>query len=190
MSDEMSMVSAVLGTALATMAVCCAIFTWVSIVMTRREQKRLKETMEAGYRMGVCQGLIWPHATDMDPEVREEIDASTARYFVNTLNDAYKADPVATAILFGTEVAVSKEMIKHKSIPVSGGGQSITLSPIGIVNGLLPLARNRYRVAACYDSFGMMKGFKAYDMETGTFLETTDAPTRTDPPTRTRGYAP
>ncbi len=168
-------------------AVTFLVCLWTGYVIIQSQRRMEKRNVQTAYQAGVMEGLVWPHAVAEDsdlPYMRDEVDQSTARYFVNTLNEAYDRDPRAVLDLFNTKVPTNKAMIAHPTIPVAGAADDqVTLSAVGIVNGLLPIIRNRYRVAMSDTDF--QKPFKVYDITQGQFLEDLDASARTDIPLRT-----
>lgn len=161
-----------------TIAIAAVVLLAVVQVLSRVMAIRTRKA----YLAGVAEALVWPHGDPTAPEtIKTEVDESTARYFAMILNDAFQRDPYAMSILFEYKVPTNKDMIGHATIPVAGASDDqVTLSAVGIVNGLLPITRTRYRVAAVYDDHNplIMCGFKAYDMEKGQFLEDLDAPAR------------
>ncbi len=141
-------------------------------LMVRRAAEKVDQAFSEGYRHGVAEGLVWPDQNPKDAQpFKEEIDQCTARYYVNILNEAFDLDPLAVTRLFETTVPVHKDMIKHCSIPCAGPDDTLSISPIGIVNGLLPVSRTRYRVATVYNDQGVLFGFQVYDMQEGKLLK-------------------
>ncbi len=163
---------------LLSIAITSSFFLILLWLMAKSFTRLIKQADLTAYQSGVMEGLVWPHGDEGLASVvgRDEVDQSTARYFVNTLNEAYDRDPRSVMDLFNTKIPANLSMMTHPTIPVAGAADDIiTLSPLGIVNGLLPIIRNRYRVALSETDF--YQPFKVYDMTKGEFLEDTHAPT-------------
>jgi len=82
------------------------------------------------------------------------VSEKLVKCFVNTLNDAFKADPKAIKKLFGTRVKVNKDIINGDLIV----DENDTLGIVGVINGMIGI-HSDYAICAVYDEKDKMIGF-------------------------------
>lgn len=145
-------------------------------ILQKRFTAFLRETYTVGYAEGAMEYMVWSQAKlDLqDSPTQERIKVATARYFAGILNEALAIDPVGINKLFSTRVPTHATMCDHPSIVVSETDGFVTLSPLGIINGLLPNNVANYKVAAMtHEKTGEIKEFRVMDMDTNEILTAT-----------------
>jgi hypothetical protein len=134
----------------------------------------LGSTRESAYAKGLQDGLIW-HREDeirMPMATRLNVQKTTAFYFTTVLNNGLAIDKPGFQALFETHIATTMDMLQHPTWPVQLRADEknldksyVTLSPIGLVNALIPKERQRYRVASLYKPTGELEKFVVFDIE-------------------------
>ena len=82
---------------------------------------------------------------------------------LDTLNEAFKADPLAMECLLKKYVPCRGKLADHPTIQVVFDAQSMCfkVGPLGLINGIVERLTGE-RVAAVYDDLGDLTGFRRY----------------------------
>jgi hypothetical protein len=150
-------------------------------------EKASRDGFDQGYNKGAHNAIVWSREKEMrmPMESRLEVQKTTARYYANVLNDALRMDPEGIRALFRTGVKTTQALLEHPTFPVQVYQETdkdeahCIITPIGIVNALLPVERGRFRVAAQYDpKTNTLMRFAAWDIERSEECAVQNEPTR------------
>jgi hypothetical protein len=151
-------------------------------------EKAAEDGFDRGYQRGAHNAIIWSREQEMrlPMESRLEVQKTTAHHYAKILNEALQKDPEGIRSLFGTGVKTTQALLEHSTFPVQvyqeeGKPAYCIITPIGIVNSLIPVERGRFRVAAQYDEkTNTLMRFTAWDIERSEACVVLDEPIRID----------
>jgi hypothetical protein len=174
-----SVLDAVLVTVIICSSITLLLIKWLASSANKAIESIAEISRAKGFKNGAYEMMIWHRDQEimLPPEERLEVQKSTARYYASILNDALAIDSAAVTQLFATELKTNAAMLEHQTWPVSECDGFTTISPIGLVNALLPPTRNRFRVAAVWnDKTGLLESFVAWDVEKSEALQSGKGP--------------
>lgn len=82
---------------------------------------------------------------------------------LNTLNEAFKADPVTMELMLKQYIPCNGTLADHPTIQVVYDVKDIRfkVGPLGLINGIVERLTGE-RVAAVYDDYSRLAGFRRY----------------------------